>query len=169
MMEQQSPNAAASRMLLTSDGSTTRLLESMLNEPLRIAVEEQHIVPSSAIGSPISEFLAADQTSRLLERRSRLLRPNGEWVSRNYVVCKLSLPSSVWEALQSGSLPIGKIWDAYQLIGKRQLLGFGSAREPALGGSTKVAYKHYVLWNESAPLMYVREHFHPAYVTLPSD
>lgn len=166
-MNEQWPNAAATRMLLLSDGSTTRLLESMLNEPLQVAVEHQEIVPSSIISPFIREQLAVDQPSRLLERRSMLLLPSGQWVSRNYVVCKPSLPTAVWEALQSGSLPIGKIWDTYQVKGKRELLGCGTTSESALGSRGIAAYKHYVLWNETSPLMYVREHFHPAYVGLP--
>ncbi|GIQ69347.1 DUF98 domain-containing protein [Xylanibacillus composti] len=168
-METQWPNATASRMLLMSDGSTTRLLESMLDEKLEVAVEQQHIVPASSIAPSIREHLAADATSRLLERRSMLLLPSGQWISRNYVVCKPSLPQPIWEALQSGSLPIGKIWDAHPVMGKRQLLGCGSTNDPADDEHRLLAYKHYVLWNETEPLMYVREHFHPAYVAPPSS
>ncbi len=165
-MDNQLPHPASTRMLLRSEGSTTQLLESLLDETLSVSVVQQRKVPPRSVAPFIVRHLSAERDGLLLERRSMLLTPAGEWVSRNYVICRLGGSNPILDELKRGRLPIGKLWQQRQLSGHRSLLGYGRMLRAGGRRPSIVPYKHYVQWHEDAPLMYIREQFNPKYVGL---
>ncbi|WP_164931545.1 chorismate pyruvate-lyase family protein [Longirhabdus pacifica] len=159
------PDDNASRMLLQSDGSTTQLLESMLNEPLDVIVVKQEMLQSYHIDPTIAALLRIPNDENVLERYSQLVTKDNTVVSNNYVVCRLGLDANVMQKLHQGSIPIGKIWSSNRLSGHRMLLGYGQEFHDK--EQRQVPYKHYIQWHDDVPRLYIREKFNPAYVKIP--
>ncbi|MFB0842406.1 hypothetical protein [Paenibacillus oleatilyticus] len=163
------PNDTASRMLLRSDGSTTLLMESMLGTELGVRVIGQQTVRGESIDGSICDLLEAKPETVLFERYSELETPNGQWVSRNYVVARIDGMELFLGQLQNHKIPLGKLLMSFNLAAYRKLLGYGAEERPLNGQMVRLPYKHYVICGETGPKIYIREAFNPIYVTFPGN
>jgi chorismate-pyruvate lyase len=165
------PNAAATRMLLRSDGSTTLLLESMLNLKLDVKVIRQHTVSGDAVLENIRGLLHAGPEQTLFERHSLLVTPDERWVSKNYVVSRIDGIELLIRQMQVQNIPLGKLLASAKFANYRLILGFGKG-SCTVGDSHFIApFKHYVICGSEKcnPLIYVREQFNTDYVYLSDD
>ncbi|GAA4726252.1 chorismate pyruvate-lyase family protein [Brevibacillus fulvus] len=164
MLQYELPSKVGTRMLLRSDGSTTLLLESLLNTSLQVAVPSQKVVRTDEVEADILQWLCVESGEPLLVRHSALVTPAQEVVSRNYVVARTQIAESLLTGMEQEELPLGKLllgerWPQY-----RQLLGHGTREFTFDAVPSTCAFKHYVIWLEQKPLLYIRELFHPKFV-----
>ncbi|GAA5044916.1 chorismate--pyruvate lyase family protein [Nocardia callitridis] len=151
------------RMLLRSDGSTTRLLEALLDQALSVQLVDQHGDTAGALPAHLREVLGCVADEAVVRRRSVLVTADATQVSRNEVtvVCRDSELTSI---LTDASTPIG-----HGLATARRMLG----RIRMSTGSTRWAdeieipcvYKEYVLVDPAGrAIAHVYERFNPDYV-----
>ncbi|MFI6444171.1 hypothetical protein [Kitasatospora sp. NPDC050543] len=158
--------SGATRMLLASDGSTTLLLESLLDRRLTVRVAAQRTVTAAEAPPRALAALGLDPEHRVVDRASALVTVTGEVVSRNTVV--FTAPPRGWSGTSEDTVPLGRrLRDAHTLQ-HRSLLSSGTtwwAHED--GEGEPCAYKEYLIHCEDGGRLYVHEVFNPCYVPAP--
>lgn len=91
----------ATRMLLSADGSTTRLLEAVAG-PLRLRVLHQAIGTAAAVPEPIRAALRLDAEAQIINRCSALMDGRLQPVSLNHVVAPYA-PATQLGRIASGT------------------------------------------------------------------
>jgi chorismate-pyruvate lyase len=155
-------NAAATRMLLSSDGSTTILLEALLNCHLCVRVESQETVRTGRLVPNSVSALGLSTESTAVERRSALITPTGTVVSRNIVV--FAVPLVGWNGSPTDPTPLGKRLREKKTRQHREILSFGTSDWPGAEGHRRCAYKEYIITFEDDLKMYILEKFNPELV-----
>ncbi len=157
---------AATRMLLASDGSTTLLLESLLDQPLFVKVTRQRTVVAGDASERAAEALAVDPRTPVVHRSSELVTDDGEVVSLNTVV--FARPPAGWSGSSDDSVPLGRRLRSNQTLQYRSLLSSGGGVWPGEGRGVPCAFKEYLIHCEDGSRLYVHERFHPSYVAAPT-
>jgi chorismate-pyruvate lyase len=157
-------DVAATRMLLSSDGSTTILLEALLKCHLCVRVESQETVCAGKLLPDSVSALGLSPESTAVERRSALLTPTGTVVSRNIVV--FAVPLVGWNGSPTDPTPLGKRLREQKTRQHREILSFGISEWPDAEGRRRCTYKEYVITFEDGLKMYIREKFNPDLVSL---
>ncbi|WP_049576865.1 hypothetical protein [Streptomyces sp. SBT349] len=153
------------RMLLSSDGLTTTLLESMAGESLHLHCLAQLRVPARETGDGVPALLRIDGGGKVLVRYSATTRPTGEALSVNHVVARLGLSPGIQACLTSTSIPLGPALHAAGTGHRRTLLDAGRRLWRGEGGLTRTAcYKTYLVWHGEEPLALINELFNPGTV-----
>lgn len=166
-MPQVSVSAGVTRMLLSSDGSTTILLEALLECPLVVLVESQQMTPVSELPEAAVTALGLKPDDPAVERRSALVAPDGFTASVNTVVFAAS-PGG-WSGSASDSAPLGKRLREARTRQHREVLSHGVAEWPDGGKGRPCAYKEYECAGDDGVQLYVHERFHPDPVPPPAE
>lgn len=149
---------SSTRMLLSSDGLTTTLLEAWAGRPLRVHHQEHRLVPPAQAPLGAAEVLGSD-TPQLLVRRSVLGGADDDVWSVNSVVARLDLAEGLHECF-TGSAPLGAALRAAGTGYRRTVVDAGCRPWPRQR-QAPAAFKTYVLWHGEAPLAVVCEIFSP--------
>src|ERR1700735_1277267 len=157
-------DVAATRMLLSSDGSTTILLEALLKCHLCVHVESQETVCAGRLPMDSVSALGLSIESTAVERRSTLLTPSGTVVSRNIVV--FAVPLVGWNGSPTDPTPLGKRLREKKTRQHREILSFGISEWPGAESRRRCAYKEYVITFEDGLKMYILEKFNPDLVSI---
>ncbi|MFE4974894.1 hypothetical protein ACFRAR_22670 [Kitasatospora sp. NPDC056651] len=155
----------AARMLLAGDGSTTVMLEAMLNRPLSVSVSLQHHVDARQAPPQAVAALGLGRGHSVIERHSALVTDQDDVVSRNLVV--FPAPPRGWTAAADDPTPLGHRLRAARTLQHRRLLGSGSDRWAP--HDERCLYKEYLIHSEDGARLYVHERFNPRYVPLPDS
>ncbi|AXK33813.1 hypothetical protein DVA86_15260 [Streptomyces armeniacus] len=174
-MPQVSVDAGVTRMLLCSDGSTTILLEALLDCPLAVLVASQQDVPVEELPERAVSALGLSPGDPVVERKSTLVAPDGAPASMNLVV--FAAPPSGWSGSASDTAPLGKRLHEASTRQHREVLSYGvtewpgdeAGDEPDDEAGRPCAYKESVIACDDGVRLYVLEKFHPDHVRLPAD
>ena len=151
---------AVTRMILAADGSTTLLLEALLDVELSVRVLGQRIVTADSVAPRTRRLLQVAPGTDVLVRRSLLCRPGGQYVSQNYVAAPYRR-DGLTRVLADPTQPIGRGLSSLGLSQARRIVEVGlSAWSPT---STCVS-KSYLIMNQGGVGAYVVERFHPGVV-----
>ena len=115
------------RILLTTDGTLTHILEAYADEPVHLVKLAHDLVP----GGSAREGLELDDGERAL-RRIILLKgtvSGTTFVHAHSVVMLDRLPSAVGDGLLGTDLPIGKLLFSCRAETLRQILAMGEERD----------------------------------------
>ncbi|MEV3859957.1 hypothetical protein AB0J38_37325 [Streptomyces sp. NPDC050095] len=156
-------SAGATRMLLSSDGSTTTLLEALLDCSLAVRVHSQGPVQAESLYPRARRELGLDVGDMAVERHSALLAPAGDVVSVNVV--SYAAPPSGWSGSSSDSAPLGRRLREAGTKQHRRILASGISEWPGDDAHQPCAYKEYIIACEDGAQLYVLEKFNPAFVT----
>jgi hypothetical protein len=147
-------------MLLAADGSTTLLLEAMLNTRLTLRVTSQEVISAERVDPMTRDLLGGP--GPFLNRRSALHAPGGAQVSENLVVApatRIDDAGDLSGVLRHPTQPIG-----HGLIN----LGLSTARRIVASGRTAwtttttcCAFKAYLVESDGRPAAYIHERFNP--------
>jgi hypothetical protein len=157
------------RMLLASDGSTTRLLQAATGQALAVRVDLQRECRVGELAPRVRAALEVaderDEDARVVERRSRLLTAAGLVVSVNHVVLA---PSAV-QAYGAPDLavPIGFQLSGGRVPQYRELLDSGRGDWPPDGPARGCAFKAYLIHDVEGRRIYVHESFNPGVIPPP--
>ncbi|MFJ8510253.1 hypothetical protein [Streptomyces avermitilis] len=153
---------SVTRMLLASDGSTTRLLQAITGQPLTVLVDMQNEVRVATLPEEVRAVLGLRDGDAVVERRSRLLTPDRSVVSVNHVV--LDPVALAGNGAPSRTVPIGVQLREHQVPQFREALDSGNGVWPLEGASTPCAFKAYVIHDARGGRTYVHESFNPRVV-----
>jgi chorismate-pyruvate lyase len=148
------------RLLLTHDGSTTRLCEAMEGFPMKIHLHQQQTV--SQVPAEVLSILGGNVW---LQRVTSLHNAQGEVFMDNLSFTRLdAVPAWFIEALNEGSTPIGRLLD--QLFIKRVKIPTSSELQDLLWNTvglpdTRASRSYYVTTPEE-PFMLIVEVFRNA-------
>lgn len=151
-------------MVLTGDGSTTRLLETGLATSLSIRVADQRLMPASTVSRDVRNVLAVTASDKVLVRRSSLVTSDLVPVSRNYVVGRDPGDPDTSRVITSTVTPIGY---GLESLGPNHRQMIAVTRSLWLnddGTAVACAVKNYAIFLNDSPLLYLSEHFNPAFL-----
>lgn len=153
------------RMLLASDGSTTVLLESLLERPLSVTVLQQRTVTAGRAPAPAVQALGLVADEPVVLRHSALLTSDGEHISHNTVV--YAEPPRGWAGQADDPVPLGHRLRSAGTLQHRALLSSGQALWTH-GQPAPCAYKEYVIHCDDHSRLYVHERFNPRRIVAPA-
>ncbi|WP_147472716.1 hypothetical protein [Streptomyces triticirhizae] len=152
------------RILLSSEGQTTTLLESMSGESLRLRCLAQLRVPARQTGEGVAGLLGVHEEAGVLVRHTATTRQGGEPLSVNHVVARLDLEPAIEHCLTSTSVPLGRALTKAGTGHRRTLLETGRRRWGQGGDDRAACYKTYLVWHRDEPLVLINELFNPSFV-----
>ncbi|MEU7768906.1 hypothetical protein AB0B25_27905 [Nocardia sp. NPDC049190] len=153
------------RMLLRADGSTTLLLEAILDEPLSLDLVDQRTAGADELSSGVRSVLGCAPGDKVIRRRSILRTADGIAVSHNDVTV-VSRDQELTGILTHGRIPIGHgLAAAGRRLG-RTVLATGWTIWPLTeSNGARCVYKEYILLDqESTVVAHIRERFNPMHV-----
>ncbi|MGE6575983.1 hypothetical protein [Paenibacillus xylanexedens] len=152
----------AVRRLLEYDGSTTYLLQDLLNCRLDIRVSHQRQITQSEVKPEILKLIMPNENDIYIERYSNLITIEHVAVSSNYVLFKTDLESVyLIEKLSRDSYPIGRVLEQESMSHVREPIGYGQAITDAFGEESICFYKNYLIRLRNNSCLYIHEEFHP--------
>jgi chorismate-pyruvate lyase len=152
-------HASFLRLLLTHDGSTTRLCEAVNGAPIRVYLHEQHIVDATTIPAEVAAILGGTQW---LQRLTSLHTAAGDVFMDNLSFTRLdAVPTWFLDSLNDGKTPIGCLLD--QLFIKRIPTATSATTHDLLwqcvGMVDETAARSYFIATEHSPFMLIYEVF----------
>lgn len=148
--------------ILKHKGSTTYLLEDILNCKLEVHVSFQRWIKKSEINSEIIKFLYPDDNCLFLERYSNLSVTDRAVITSNYVLFKVdSADMPLMQSLYNKSFPIGKILLMNSIHNVRELIDYGQMKTNTFNGHTTCFYKKYLIRLGNNSCLFIHERFHP--------
>ncbi|WP_214318304.1 chorismate pyruvate-lyase family protein [Nonomuraea sediminis] len=150
------------RMILSHDGSTTRLLEELLREPLALRTTLQTLREAHAVlPRRLQARLQVDPADLVVLRRSQLVTGSGWIVTSNKVVGNPLHPAAQL-ALAAQDRPLGLVLRAHRLEQHRDQLAAGTTSWYWPGhGHLPSCWRDYLITVSGRPALYIRETFHP--------
>ncbi|WP_017597605.1 chorismate--pyruvate lyase family protein [Nocardiopsis lucentensis] len=154
----------SARHLISHPGSTTLLLERILDLPLTVRVLRQDVRPAERLRTDLRESLGLTPSARVIVRHSELRTPDGVPVSRNTVVSDVLTPSEIARVLTDPTTPLGRS----RLLrgGEQERCPVSFGRSPwDDGGRRQAMWRSYLIRLRAAPPIYVEERFNPDLVS----
>jgi chorismate-pyruvate lyase len=121
------------KILLTTDGTVTQLLEIHTREKMRMQKLEHAVVK----GGP--ERLGVSATEPVVSRRILLRGATRAWMYAHSWLVLSRLPPGMQEALLQTDIPIGQLWRAARLETYREIVDFRREDDPAIAALFGVA------------------------------
>lgn len=153
----------AGRLLLTTDGMVTRILEHILGEPIDTAGLVHQEITADVDTAPLGP---AGNDTTLVYRRTRLVgaRSGVVYVEAGTVVAVDALPSALRKDLMTTTVPIGRLLRHHRTECFREILSWQVAHgEPArverAGPARIEAARRYLIFMCGQPAMLVSESF----------
>ncbi len=156
------------KVLLTTDGTVTQLLELYTGEPVRVNKLEHVIVRGGASG-----LLMTTSNDELL-KRSILLCTGGAAAPRNLLYAEslfviARLPATMQRQLLESNRPIGLLWREQRMETYREIVTCG--REPCgflapyfdLSEDAPLLARSYLIYHQHKPLGVITEKFPASY------
>ena len=148
------------KVLLTTDGTVTQLLEIYSGSPIKVKKISQTIVNDIE-----NTWLQLKDTDRLLKRSILLCsRDTNLLYAESYFVID-RLPKSMHQQLLETDQPIGLLWRAERMETYREISGYTRRREPDLfphfnvGNDVEFLGRTYHIYYQQQPLGMITEKF----------
>jgi chorismate-pyruvate lyase len=149
------------RMLLSSDGSTTLLLESILQTPLYVEVLQQVESSYDVIPAEVAQYLHPTSSDLVIYRESCLKTSDNFMVSFNSVWICLKDSENFEHELLDQDKPLGR--QLNRVHHKRSLLGYGEREHIFDHTKYMCPYKHYLIYfADRRNALYIHETFLPS-------
>ncbi len=150
-------------MLLTHDGSTTRLCQALTGAPVGVYLHHQH--RTTEVPTEVRDLLAGEVGEIWLQRVTSLYNTSGEVLMDNLSFTRLnSVPDWFIQGLDEGQAPIGHLLD--QLFVKRKAVTTSSAVQNLLwdtvGKTDALASRSYQIATSDHAFMLIFEVFRGA-------
>ncbi|MEU6131549.1 hypothetical protein ABZ805_20445 [Saccharopolyspora sp. NPDC047091] len=154
------------RMLLSSDGLTTTLLESATGLRTHILGAEHERVPADAAPRGAAELLHVPLDDAILVRRSTTATDDGRALALNQVVARTDIPGAE-RCLTDAAAPLGLALHAAGTGFRRTVLHIGRRAWHPDPGRPPAVFKTYLLWHRDIPAVAISELFSPEFI--PAD
>lgn len=154
------------RMLLSSDGLTTTLLESATGLRTHVRDARHDRVPADAAPTGAADLLQVTAQDELIVRRSTTAAVDGRVLASNQVVARTDVPGAE-RCLTDGTAPLGLALHAAGTGFRRTVLHVGRRAWHPDPGRPPAAFKTYLIWHHDIPAVAISELFNPEFV--PAD
>jgi 3-deoxy-7-phosphoheptulonate synthase len=147
------------RMLLSSDGSTTRLLDAAVGSPMRVEVRSQYVAASRDLPSAVCRALRLAPGAGALVRRSALRDEHGRCVSVNTVTASCHEDPRLGPVVTDTTRPLGR--DLARLGLRRHPLAVDRTVWPEDDRRQMAARKTYLVLDGDQPVLHISEIYNP--------
>ena len=145
------------KILLTTDGTVTQLLEIHTGEKMRV-VKLGHAMVA---GGP--HWLQVSGTEPVLSRRILLRGETRPWLYANSWLVLSRLPAGMQQTLLHTDTPIGQLWRHARLETYREIVDFRRESDPAIGAlfgaGEDLLSRSYVIRSGGAVMGLIEEKF----------
>ena len=145
------------KILLTTDGTVTQLLEIHTGEQMRVEKLEHAMVA----GGP--HWLQAPAAEPVLSRRILLRGDIQPWLYAHSWLVLSRLPAGMQETMLQTDIPIGQLWRGARLETYREIVDFRRERDPAIAGlfgtDAALLSRSYVIRSGGAVMGLIEEKF----------
>ncbi|NUS44642.1 MAG: hypothetical protein HOQ24_13265 [Mycobacteriaceae bacterium] len=148
-------------LLLHNDGSTTKLLQTLVGGPIRVSERRHRIVATDQLPRDLRTFEFLADTTDVVVRRTSLSGPGGVVVSDNLITCRVVDA----RLFPPGDLPFGLHTRSLGLYERRRLHRAGVVRSDRFSGTPQLAAcRCYSIDFSDGHTVLVHETFNPAAV-----
>jgi len=145
------------KILLTTDGTVTQLLEIHTGEKMRV-VKLGHAMVSEG-----PHWLQVSPGETVLSRRILLCGDSRPWLYANSWLVLSRLPAGMQETLLHTDTPIGQLWRAAKLETYREIVDFRREQDPVISGlfgvDAELLSRSYVIRSGGAVMGLIEEKF----------
>ncbi|NOZ77463.1 MAG: DUF98 domain-containing protein [Euryarchaeota archaeon] len=157
------PLTRVQRILLTTDGSVTRILEALRGEPIRVETELQEVVEAD---QDTARLLGVEEGAEVNYRVVRLLDSRDVLVHATSYAPLGHLREEFREDIMKRDTPIGRIMQNLKIEARREIRDFGvleageeEARALGVPAGTKLLWREYDIISGGRTLLHIREVF----------
>lgn len=155
------------RIILTTDGTLTDILEAYLFEPIKVVKLSEELVTLTQE----NDALALKSGSKVIERKillqGKISRNN--FIYAESVLALERLDESFKNSLLNSQIPLGRLWLEYKMETFKEIIDSG--KEPIANLSSyfnfkendNILFRTYRLFNNRNPLMTITEKFPESY------
>lgn len=145
------------RVLLTTDGTVTKSLESYFWEPVNVICQQQDRLAREVLDGTRNEL--AQQDGEVWRRRVLLQGANSHkgFVEASSLVCFALLPEPLRQGLLQGELGIGEIMRSLGMETYRRIIAIGQL--PAHADHPERVWRKYDIYYQGRILMQIQEDF----------
>jgi len=162
-LDREFPLSRVQRILLTTDGSVTRILEALRGEEIKVETEVQEIVGAD---KRTAQLLAVEEGDDVNYRVVRLLDSREVLVHATSYTPLSRLREEFREDVMRRDIPIGRIMQNLKIEARREIRDFGvlEAGEEEAGAlgvpvGTKLLWREYDIICDGKTLLHIREVF----------
>ncbi len=151
------------KILLTIDGSVTRILEALRGEEIKVDTEKQEMMPASAqVAKDLGIAKGSDVNYRIVNLRD----------SKGVLVRAIShapisrLGKKIREDIMRKDAPIGKILSSHNMEVRREIMDFGIIRSNGhlsrvfgIAVDSPLLTRRYRIIHKGKPLIFIQEIF----------
>jgi chorismate-pyruvate lyase len=152
------------KVLLTTDGTVTQLLEIYTGEKIRVEKLEHALVK----GGPPS--LCVSATEPVLSRRILLRGATRPYMYAHSWLVPSRMPQGMQEAILQTDTPIGQLWKAARLETFREIIDFRREQDREVAGlfgvEALLLSRTYLISTGGAPMGLIAEKFPATYFSL---
>jgi chorismate-pyruvate lyase len=145
------------KILLTTDGTVTQLLEIHTREKMRVQKLEHAVVT----GGPA--WLEVSSGERVVSRRILLRGASRAWMYAHSWLVLSRLPPGMQDAMLHTDTPIGQLWRAARLETYREIVDFRREHDPAIaalfGSDAPLLSRSYLIRTAGAVMGLIEEKF----------
>lgn len=149
------------RMLLSNNGSTTRLLEAALHTTITVQVDYQHSHPAADLSGHVRQVLGLAEHQHATIRQSTLFTADRQPVSSNRVIIGVGSDDHVHRLATSPDLPLGLALIGGEVEQHRRGLTIGHHPWPHSSPPRPAASKTYVIIISGQPRLHLHETYSP--------
>jgi chorismate-pyruvate lyase len=149
------------KVLLTTDGTVTQLLEIYTGEKIRVEKLEHELMT----GGPAS--LGVSATEPVLSRRILLRGATRPYMYAHSWLVPSRMPRGMQETILQTDTPIGQLWKASRLETFREIIDFRREHDSAVAGlfgiDTELLSRTYLIHSGGSPMGLIIEKFPAIY------
>lgn len=149
------------KVLLTTDGTVTQLLELYTGQRIKVRKLEHVVIDGAA---PI---LAVPPQEKVLSRTILLCGPTQPYMYAQSLLVLSRLPASMRDAMTQTDTPIGQLWKSEKLETFREVIEYRREDNPQVAGLFGVAAqllsRSYLIHAGGAPMGLITEKFPATY------
>jgi chorismate-pyruvate lyase len=149
------------RMLLSNNGSTTKLLEAALHTTITVQVDYQHSHPAADLSGHVRQALGLAEHQHATIRQSTLLTAEQQPISSNRVIIGARSDDHVHRLTTSPDLPLGLALIGAEVEQCRRGLTIGHHPWPHSSPPRPAASKTYVIIISGHPCLHLHETYSP--------
>ena len=157
------------KVLLTTDGTVTQLIELYSGEPITVQKLNNEVIPSKTIANESQSLLQVNADTPLLQRMILLCGASKSYLYAESLFVLQRLPAAMRLKLESTNIPIGLLWREARLETHREIIAYQRetnvdvARHLGLAANTELLSRTYLLYNNGMPLGLITEKFPAIY------
>ena len=155
------------RILLTTDGTVTEILEAYLFEHIYVVKLSEKLVATTQIISPLEVTTSTEVIERKILLQGKISRKN--FIYAESIIVPERLEEKLKDGLLKSQIPMGRLWLENKLETFKEIVSSGKERAGELSDYFKIEredrilFRTYRVFNNRQPIIMITEKFPESY------